>query len=103
MIDLCSQAQDDGLLDRPGLAWLGHHPVPKDGFGKISDFEDFCDSNNQGFSIVFSELQKRSLGAKNSSKRSWNAIREVLRGRMESPALSPLSRAFPPERRTKWH
>ena len=25
----------------------------KDGFGKISDYEDFCDSNKRGFSIDF--------------------------------------------------
>ena len=68
---------------------------------RISEKEADCTSN--GKNTIFTDYQKKSSRSKNSSKRSLNAIREVLRGRLESPALSPFSRAFSPERRTKWH
>ena len=70
---------------------------------RMSEKEADCTSNNDGETIIFPDYQKKSSRSKKSSKRSLNAIREVLRGRLESPALSPFSRAFSPERRTKWH
>jgi hypothetical protein len=70
---------------------------------RTPDYALYALPQKQAFSLVFGMSQKRSQKGETSPKRSWREIRGVLGRRLESPALSPQLRAFPPERSTKWH
>jgi len=55
----------------------------------------FSSPEKQGLTLIFTNNQKKYRFFCFSPKRSNKRIREVFRGRMESPVPSPLLRAFP--------
>jgi hypothetical protein len=79
--------------------WVGSSVIRS----RTPDYALYAMPQKQAFSLVFGMSQKRSQKGETSPKRSWREIRGVLGRRLKSPALAPQLRAFPLERRTKWH